>query len=236
MDFFPQSDAEPQNSQPDQNNELIPRMLPDLGPRISLQDLLFSDYLGGSPAGMITLSGSLSDLANGLLGSMQSGSLGNLHGGSPGHLHGGSLGGGSLFGPNGPHGAGRVPPARPIQNPSQRPSQRPPQASPPQGMSQKAVQLPTPEDGCGISPVRKSRIVGGVPAKNGAYPWMALLGLAFYSIFLFFAKSFASLAFIITYSLNLSICIHFIDIDLETEYRSTAVRFQMHLSNLLDGF
>lgn len=146
-------------------------MLPDLGPRISLEDLLFSDYLGGSPAGIISISGSLSDLANGLMG----GSLGNFNGGSLGNLQGGSLGGG-LYGPNGPHGSGRIPPRRPIHSPSQGPSQ-----GPPQGMSQRPAHLPTPEDGCGISPVRKSRIVGGVPAKNGAYPWMALLGNTFFS-------------------------------------------------------
>lgn len=145
-------------------------MLPDLGPRISLEDLLFSDYLGGSPAGVISISGSLSDLANGLLGGMQSGSLGSLHGGSLSNLQGGSLSGG-LFGPMGSQGSGRIPPRRPIHSPSQRPSQ-----GPPQGESQKPAHLPTPEDGCGISPVRHSRIVGGVPAKNGAYPWMALLG------------------------------------------------------------
>lgn len=167
--FFFQSDAEPQNSQSNQD-ELIPRMLPDLGPRISLEDLLFSDYLGGSPAGIISISGSLSDLANGLLGGMQSGSLGSMHGGSLGNLHGGSLGGG-LFGPNRPHGSGSIPPRRPIHRPSQGPPQEPSQ-----GMSQRPAHLPTPAEGCGISPVRKSRIVGGVPAKNGAYPWMALLG------------------------------------------------------------
>lgn len=32
------------------------------------------------------------------------------------------------------------------------------------------------KEGCGISKVGAPRIVGGSPAKNGAYPWMALLG------------------------------------------------------------
>lgn len=36
--------------------------------------------------------------------------------------------------------------------------------------------LLTPKDGCGISKENAPRIVGGLPAKNGAYPWMALLG------------------------------------------------------------
>lgn len=189
-------------------------MLPDLGPRISLEDLLFSDYLGGSPAGIISISGSLSDLANGLLGGVQSGSLGNMHGGSLGNLQGGPMGG-SLFGPNGPHGSGRVPPRRPIHSPSQGPSQRPSQG-PPQGMSQGPAHLPTPEDGCGISPVRKSRIVGGVPAKNGAYPWMALLGN--------FAKNedeHVDLIQQINKCILTSIQIQ--DTEAEIEYRSTAV-------------
>lgn len=144
-------------------------MLPNLGPRISLSDLLFNDYLGGSPAGMISITGSLSDLTDGFLGGLQGGSLGNLQGGSLGEL----------FGPGSHGGSGRFPQPRPPihnpQRPSQRPSYRPPQG-PSQSTSQKPAHLPTPEEGCGISPVRKSRIVGGVPAKNGAYPWMALLG------------------------------------------------------------
>lgn len=196
-------------------------MLPDLGPRISLEDLLFSDYLGGSPAGIISISGSLSDMANGLLGGMQSGSLGNMHGGSLGNLQGGPMGG-SLFGPNGPHGSGRVPPRRPIHSPSQRPSQ-----GPPQGMSQGPAHLPTPEDGCGISPVRKSRIVGGVPAKNGAYPWMALLGN--------FAKNedeHVDLIQQINKCILTSIQIQ--DTEAEIEYRSTAVssHFVIHINFL----
>lgn len=200
-------------------------MLPDLGPRISLEDLLFSDYLGGSPAGIISISGSLSDLANGLLGGVQSGSLGNMHGGSLGSLQGGPMGG-SLFGPNGPHGSGRVPPRRPIHSPSQGPSQRPSQG-PPQGMSQGPAHLPTPEDGCGISPVRKSRIVGGVPAKNGAYPWMALLGN--------FAKNedeHVDLIQQINKCILTSIQIQ--DTEAEIEYRSTAVssHFVIHINFL----
>lgn len=204
-------------------------MLPDLGPRISLEDLLFSDYLGGSPAGIISISGSLSDLANGLLGGVQSGSLGNMHGGSLGNLQGGPMGG-SLFGPNGPHGSGRVPPRRPIHSPSQGPSQRPsqrPSQGPPQGMSQGPAHLPTPEDGCGISPVRKSRIVGGVPAKNGAYPWMALLGN--------FAKNedeHVDLIQQINKCILTSIQIQ--DTEAEIEYRSTAVssHFVIHINFL----
>lgn len=33
----------------------------------------------------------------------------------------------------------------------------------------------TPETGCGYSNVTHSRVVGGVPAKLGGWPWMALL-------------------------------------------------------------
>lgn len=33
-----------------------------------------------------------------------------------------------------------------------------------------------PEEGCGFSPIAHTRIVGGNPAKNGAWPWAALLG------------------------------------------------------------
>lgn len=32
--------------------------------------------------------------------------------------------------------------------------------------------LLTPETGCGYSKVQNTRIVGGVPAKNGAWPWL----------------------------------------------------------------
>lgn len=31
--------------------------------------------------------------------------------------------------------------------------------------------LLTPEEGCGYSKVQNTRIVGGAPAKNGAWPW-----------------------------------------------------------------
>lgn len=36
--------------------------------------------------------------------------------------------------------------------------------------------LLSPKEGCGTSKVGAPRIVGGLPAKNGAYPWMGLLG------------------------------------------------------------
>lgn len=36
--------------------------------------------------------------------------------------------------------------------------------------------LLTPEEGCGYSKVSNTRIVGGAPAKVGAWPWIALLG------------------------------------------------------------
>lgn len=36
--------------------------------------------------------------------------------------------------------------------------------------------LLTPEEGCGYSKVSNTRIVGGVPAKVGAWPWLGLLG------------------------------------------------------------
>lgn len=36
--------------------------------------------------------------------------------------------------------------------------------------------LLTPEEGCGFSNATHNRVVNGVPAKLGAWPWMALLG------------------------------------------------------------
>lgn len=36
-------------------------------------------------------------------------------------------------------------------------------------------QLLTPEQGCGFSTVPHKRIVGGAPAKPGAWPWIALI-------------------------------------------------------------
>lgn len=36
--------------------------------------------------------------------------------------------------------------------------------------------LLTPADGCGVSTVPHNRVVGGVPAKKGGWPWMALVG------------------------------------------------------------
>lgn len=36
--------------------------------------------------------------------------------------------------------------------------------------------LLTPEDGCGVSNVTHTRVVGGVDAKLGAWPWIARIG------------------------------------------------------------
>lgn len=36
--------------------------------------------------------------------------------------------------------------------------------------------LLTPEEGCGLTKVKNTRIVGGSIAPIGAFPWMALLG------------------------------------------------------------
>lgn len=40
--------------------------------------------------------------------------------------------------------------------------------------------LLTPDEGCGITKVKTTRIVGGQTAKVGAFPWMSLLGLLCY--------------------------------------------------------
>lgn len=37
-------------------------------------------------------------------------------------------------------------------------------------------QLLTPRTGCGASQIGLGKIVGGTPARNSAYPWMALVG------------------------------------------------------------
>lgn len=42
--------------------------------------------------------------------------------------------------------------------------------------SQLKSTLLLPEKGCGISNATHNRVVGGAPAKLGAWPWMALLG------------------------------------------------------------
>lgn len=44
------------------------------------------------------------------------------------------------------------------------------------GATNLAPRLLTLEEGCGFSNVTHTRVVGGVPAKKGAYPWMALIG------------------------------------------------------------
>lgn len=36
--------------------------------------------------------------------------------------------------------------------------------------------LLTPAEGCGYSKVQNTRIIGGSPAKVGAWPWLGLLG------------------------------------------------------------
>lgn len=38
------------------------------------------------------------------------------------------------------------------------------------------VRLLLPSEGCGVSKVPHNRVVGGVPAKKGGWPWMALIG------------------------------------------------------------
>lgn len=47
--------------------------------------------------------------------------------------------------------------------------------------------LLTPEEGCGFSKVAHThtRIVGGGPAENGAWPWLALLGFKYFGVGLF---------------------------------------------------
>lgn len=54
-----------------------------------------------------------------------------------------------------------------------------PSPSPIQEQSQGGVgssRLVTPAEGCGVSTVPHNRVVGGVPAKKGGWPWMALVG------------------------------------------------------------
>lgn len=43
-------------------------------------------------------------------------------------------------------------------------------------MEQIKGRLLTPEEGCGHSPVATTKIVGGAPAKNGQWPFVAMLG------------------------------------------------------------
>lgn len=44
-------------------------------------------------------------------------------------------------------------------------------------------QLLSVAEGCGYSKVSTSKIVGGSVAKNGAYPWLALIGMSPYGYF-----------------------------------------------------
>lgn len=178
--FF--SGAKPQDVADDQV-ELAPRTLPNIGPRISIQQLLglSSDFLGGSPidfhVGMSSGSG------------WQVVSLGDLLGGGQGSFPVSS----SVISigrpPSRPSARppvsypARPSPSYPVRPPVSYPAR--PSVRPPTSSSTSSTQvpntvsntsLPTPADGCGISDVHKGKIVGGAPAKNGAWPWMALLG------------------------------------------------------------
>lgn len=175
--------AESQNLPAKQDDDLIPRVLPDLGPRISLEAIL-SNIVDSSNSAIVSIHigsrpGSQAGLQGGLLAGLHGGSLAGLHIGSLAGLHGGSLAGlhgGSLAGLHGGSNARPKPQTNSMPQPDSL------------GTSKTPVRLPTPADGCGISPVKKSRIVGGVPAKNGAWPWMALLGgLQLFSIFIMYS-------------------------------------------------
>ncbi|CRL00605.1 CLUMA_CG013865, isoform A [Clunio marinus] len=61
--------------------------------------------------------------------------------------------------------------SRPVQ-----PVQRPDETQPAQPNSAVSSRLLLPSEGCGISKVPHNRVVGGVPAKKGEWPWMALVG------------------------------------------------------------
>lgn len=55
-------------------------------------------------------------------------------------------------------------------------TEAPPPAPPTQAPSGLQSRLFTPEEGCGFSNETHNRVVGGVPARLGAWPWMALVG------------------------------------------------------------
>lgn len=56
------------------------------------------------------------------------------------------------------------------------PVSKPPPPKPTLGGTENVNTIPTPEDGCGISNNTFKKIVGGEPAKLGAWPWIALIG------------------------------------------------------------